>query len=229
MDVLIVAATQGETEPAMKFFQGKATHPHLFEFYTTGVGLTATAAEITRLAMTHSPDLIIQAGIAGSFRKEYPIGEVVMVQSEMIGDMGVWEQDQWKNMTDLSLLPANAFPYQQSLIPNPYLNSFDFLSLPLATAISVNQITTDERMIRYWEQHETQPAIESMEGAALHDACRRLQLPFLQLRAVSNQVGDRNKSNWNIPLAIDRLNQVLIRLLTRIEKESLHFSTPISS
>ncbi len=52
-----------------------------------------------------------------------------------------------------------------------------------------------------------------MEGAAFFYACLMTQAPFLQIRAISNYVEPRNKDNWNIPLAIDRLNEVLAQMV----------------
>jgi futalosine hydrolase len=52
-----------------------------------------------------------------------------------------------------------------------------------------------------------------------------LQIPFLQLRGISNLVGERNKENWKISLAIEQVNQSLIRLLTRIATEPFDLSS----
>ena len=39
------------------------------------------------------------------------------------------------------------------------------------------------------------------------------QVKFLQIRSISNYVETRNRENWNIPLAIQNLNQVLTEML----------------
>ena len=58
-----------------------------------------------------------------------------------------------------------------------------------------------------------------MEGGPLHYVCLQMGVPFLQLRSVSNTVGVRDKTQWNIPLAIARLNEELIDLFKKLEKE----------
>ena len=60
------------------------------------------------------------------------------------------------------------------------------------------------------------PELESMEGAAFHYTCIRSGKKFAQLRTVSNYVGDRNKENWNIDLAITNLNIELIKLYDKL-------------
>ena len=224
MHVLVVAATPEEVKPTLNHFQRNETGNHTISFHSTGIGLTASSVEITRLALQNVPDLIIQAGIAGSLDEKISVGDTVLVNGEIIGDLGVWENNDWKTIFDLSLTSKNSFPYQEGLLANPYLNSFQFLDLPTVMAISVNQITTDRRMIDFWKNSKLKPAIESMEGAALHEVCLRLKISFLQMRAVSNIVGERNKEKWNISLAIDHLNQHLIELLGTLIKETSQFS-----
>lgn len=54
--------------------------------------------------------------------------------------------------------------------------------------------------------------IESMEGAAFFEACLRRGVPFAEIRAVSNPVGESDRSRWDIPLALHRLETALTRL-----------------
>jgi futalosine hydrolase len=79
-------------------------------------------------------------------------------------------------------------------------------------AISINQVTTDKQMIRFYEE-TFQPVVESMEGAAFHYVCLSEKIPFLQLRSISNYIGERNKAQWNLKDSIVSLNKELIRLL----------------
>ena len=57
------------------------------------------------------------------------------------------------------------------------------------------------------------PVIESMEGAALHYVCVMENIPFIQIRSVSNFAGERNKENWKIMDAIKQLNTLLKTIL----------------
>ena len=52
-----------------------------------------------------------------------------------------------------------------------------------------------------------------MEGAALHYVCLMEKIPFLQIRSISNYVGERNKRNWNMKEAIANLNKKLIEFV----------------
>ena len=53
-----------------------------------------------------------------------------------------------------------------------------------------------------------------MEGAALHYVCLQQSVPFLQIRSISNEVGERDKSKWRMKEAVENLNTELIKLIT---------------
>lgn len=54
---------------------------------------------------------------------------------------------------------------------------------------------------------------ESLEGAVLHHTCLQENIPFAQVRTISNLVGERNKALWQMPQSIAALNNVIIHAL----------------
>ena len=60
------------------------------------------------------------------------------------------------------------------------------------------------------------PGIETMEGAALHYVCLQENIPFIQIRSVSNHVGERDKTKWKMKEAINNLNTELSKLINRL-------------
>jgi futalosine hydrolase len=79
-------------------------------------------------------------------------------------------------------------------------------------SITVNQITTTKKKTELYKK-KYKGAIENMEGAAVHYVCLKENIPFVQIRSISNYVGDRNKKNWKIKEAVANLNTELIRLV----------------
>jgi futalosine hydrolase len=57
-----------------------------------------------------------------------------------------------------------------------------------------------------------------MEGASLHFMGRDLTIPFIQIRSVSNYVGERDKSKWEMQEAIYNLNETLLEFLDALYK-----------
>jgi futalosine hydrolase len=55
-----------------------------------------------------------------------------------------------------------------------------------------------------------------MEGAAFHYVCLLEKIPFLQLRSISNLIGERDKTKWKMEKAIQNLNENLISLLNKL-------------
>jgi futalosine hydrolase len=58
--------------------------------------------------------------------------------------------------------------------------------------------------------------LESMEGAAFFFACFSERVPCLQVRSISNFIEERDKSRWNLELALKNLNRVLLEIVISI-------------
>jgi futalosine hydrolase len=67
-------------------------------------------------------------------------------------------------------------------------------------------------------KHKYNADVESMEGAALHYVCIQKNIPFLQIRGISNQVGERDKSKWQFKEAIQSSNQLLNDIYSSLKK-----------
>lgn len=137
------------------------------------------------MVLLEKPDIIIQAGIAGCFNPNMPLGKVLAINSETIGDLGSQENNNWQDVFDLKLVDANSVPFTNKQIPNPYLAQLNTLALEEVAAITVNEISTNQQRILQLHA-KYKPTIESMEGAALHYVCNSFQVPFIQLRSISN-------------------------------------------
>ena len=180
----------------------------------SGIGLTATTYSLSRQLRIKRPDLVIQAGVGGCFDPSIPLGSVLAVKQEAIADQSVIELNQLRTLFDLQLVPQDQYPYQKGWL----VNKSDVLKktrLKKVKGISVNEITTSKQKVRFY-QETFQPVVESMEGAALHYVCLMEKIPFIQLRAVSNYIAERNKQNWNMKESIGNLNQALIKLLASL-------------
>ena len=58
--------------------------------------------------------------------------------------------------------------------------------------------------------------IESMEGAAFHYVCLLRKANFVQIRSISNIVGERDKTKWKMKEAIASLNNELEKLIQQL-------------
>jgi futalosine hydrolase len=225
MHILLAAATTVEIQPTIDFLLNYRTHP--ITTLITGVGGLPTTWSLMRQIDRGRPDLIIQAGIAGCFT-DRPPGEVLAIRDETLADLGVWEDYQFKTPFDLHLADPNQPPFTGGRLVNPYPTLLTLTGLETVSAITVNEISTSPDRIA-WYRTRTAAVVESMEGGALHYVGFQERIPFLQLRSVSNEIGVRDKSKWNIPLAIGRLNEQLIRLLHKLEHPDTTFLNAIKT
>ena len=225
MKIIIISATEFEFNPSISKI--KSSKKYDISFVVTGVGMLATAVRLSRIIYKHKPDLIIQAGIAGCFDINIKLGETVVVKNEFLGDMGVEENNIWKDLFDMKLKDDSSDTYDspndskaiyiKGSIPNKHINYFNPTNLTTVNAITVNQITTQQiRINQLIEKYN--PTIESMEGAALHFAGNYFEIPYLQIRSISNYIGERDKSKWRIKEAIENLNIELEKLVTQLTK-----------
>ena len=222
MNLLFCAATEAEIAPLRTFLTGQATALSAGHFrykslqvdlLITGVGGVATAYALGKALQQNKPDLVVQAGIAGAFSPDVPLGSVWRVSEEHFADLGAEDGTGFRDLFDLQLQGANQEPFAHCRLPAGPLPEISVLPLlPAIPAISVNRVsgareTIDDRIARYGM------GLESMEGAAFFYVCRLEGVPFMEVRSVSNQVEVRDTRRWKLGLAITALNDTLIRFL----------------
>ena len=114
MRILLVSATEKEINLVIQNAREvKKTGSYLFsgsynnlqvDFLIAGIGLPVSIFRLTRQLSCNNYDLVINPGIAGSFKEEYPIGSVVSVASEQFGDLGVDDRGEFKTLFDLGFV-----------------------------------------------------------------------------------------------------------------------------
>ena len=191
MNYLLIAATAKEITPFLAFYKKQETNLSI-DILITGVGLTTTAYHLTKQLQIKKYDLVIQAGVAGCFNPKIALGTVMAVKKDTIADQSVVELKQLKTLFDLKLLPQNQFPFKKGWLQNGNKSLIEKIKLKSITGISVNEITTSNQKISFYKK-TFNPMLESMEGAALHFVCKMETTSFIQLRSVSNYIGERNK------------------------------------
>ena len=211
MQVLVIAATELEIAP---FLAENILCDHLI----TGVGAPSALYHLQKKLNTKKYDCVIQAGIAGSFSPAIALGETVLVDKDIFADLGMFENNRLVSFFDTGFIDKNEAPYKNGWL----LNDGDLLThfpLPKHTGITVNTVSENNAMTGEYKRLY-QPAIESMEGAALHYVCLMEGIPFIQLRSISNAVGERDKSKWKIAAAVQNLNNHLLELVSVLNKHA---------
>lgn len=214
MKLLICAATELEIEPTIKFIEQNKELAKKVAVLITGVGLTAATYQLTKKVLEDKPQFILQAGICGSLDEDLVLGDVVVVEKESIGDLGVIENEKFSSLFNLGFVQLNDAPWTEGKLCNDPL-ILRKTGLKIVDGVTINEITTNNERIKLYKD-QLKANIETMEGAALHYVCLSEKLPFMQLRSVSNYVGERDKSKWMLREAIIQLNLELQRQLVKL-------------
>jgi len=209
MNLLIVAATEFEIEP---FIQDKKKSNILI----TGVGIPATIYHLTEKLINEKYDLAIQAGIAGSFSEKLNLGKVVVIKEDTFADIGIEEKGNFQTLFETGFIQKNALPFTNGWLVNQDA-ILQKISLPSIKAITINRIS-DSKFQNKMMFDKYDADVESMEGAAFHYVCLQQKIKFLQLRSISNRVGERDKSKWKMKEAIENLNQELLKIVDDLYK-----------
>ncbi len=233
MKILVVAATKEEVGPligsgmfgAESEAVSETSHPDTHTFHLvprtshptphlliTGVGMTATAFALGRHLATNHYDLAINLGIAGSFDRNIPLGEVVEVIQDTFVELGAED--------DTRFITLDALGFGKTIYKTEahLANYYSQHKLWQVTAATVNTVHGEETSIAKLNQRSA-PQLESMEGAAFFYACEQAGVPALQIRAVSNYVEKRNRDAWKIGLAVKNLNTFAENLLRGLKSE----------
>ena len=216
-DILIVVAHPSEEEAVRHALVDSHTD---CDIVVTGVGGPAMAWALQkRFSEGPSPSLVIGAGIAGSYRPSLATGSVVIVRSDCFADVGLDDNGTFFPLFRSGMSGTDGYPFTDGWI----LCSgkwFDLLATryKAVSAATVNMTSGSQAVIdrirAAWN-----PDIETMEGAWLAYLCSMSHIDWLSVRAVSNMVEPRNLKNWDIPLALQQLQQTMTDILNLIRNE----------
>jgi futalosine hydrolase len=223
MNLLIVAATKLEIKPFLKKlnylkddwtnFTSLDYNNHQLDVLITGVGLVFTTYHLSKaLCAKKKYDLVINAGIAGSFNKEIEIGEVVNVVQEEFADLGVEGTKRFKTLFELGFADEDSYPFKEGRLIAKHFDNKSLSEVRKVTGISSNTAHGKLESIDFLKE-KYKADIETMEGAASFYVCMLENVDIIQIRAISNYVEPRNKDGWDIPLALDNLSDVVIGLI----------------
>ena len=200
MSILIVAATKLEVQPFLYL------NPDA-EYLITGVGAATTVFQLMNHIQNNKYDFILQVGLAGTYTNELILGESVIVEKDCFADLAVWENKKIISVYDLGLVNAQEAPFENGWLVSHHV-SVNLTQAKIVKGVTVNLLTDDLKYVNEMKL-KFDAAIESMEGAALHYVCIQKKIPFLQIRGISNKVGERDKLKWNFKEAIQSSNQLL--------------------
>jgi futalosine hydrolase len=164
-----------------------------------GVGPVDAAARVSRALASRPYDVVVNAGIAGALPGVAKVGDGVVVGEELF-------ELNLENGSALAMPPgtllADRIPADAQLI-----EAVMALGFPLVRGITVARVTTTDSTAARLKDRGAE--VESMEGFAVIRAAQLAGVPAIEVRGISNIVGDRNNSQWDFDAGIAGLRGVL--------------------
>ena len=179
------------------------------EIVAAGVG-PVEAAIATTAALARRPyEAVVNAGIAGLFRGCGRVGEALLVTDETLADFGL-------EGAGRLILPGGATLVEHQSADAVLLERCSALPLRRGRGLTVSTVTTtDATAQRLRDRYSAD--VESMEGFSVLRAAAVAQVPALEVRGISNYVGDRQQAEWDFAAgaraAAAALDAVLERLV----------------
>jgi futalosine hydrolase len=208
-------------------------------------------------AMKPRPRLVLQCGIAGALPTvgEFApaeVGDVVIATQEVYSDTGSSSPSGWLSARELGWPVAvlgdgtesgGVFPLDGRLV----LAALEIveaavarqdddafaairreqhlrvLAGPCITASQVTGVTADaEELAGRWGA-----VAESMEGAAAAHVCALYGVPFLEVRGISNLVGDRDRERWQVRRGVAAASWATRAIVAELERLPLPKAAPV--
>ncbi|MFC9593213.1 futalosine hydrolase [Streptomyces sp. NPDC056944] len=199
-------------------------HADRVDVLVGGVGPAAVAAAtgtaLAHATLTGAPyGLVVSAGIAGGFQPAAPVGSVVVSSAIVAADLGADTPDGYLAVEDLGFgRSVHSVPEALTGRITAALDAAP--AYALAPVLTVSTVTgTARRAAELAERHPT-AAAEAMEGFGVAEAAAAYGVPVVEIRAVSNAVGPRDRAAWRIGEALGALRHTFELLGSTVLVES---------
>ncbi len=219
MKILITSATFYEIKDFITYLTKREYADGSFfsaKFYNldidiliTGVGPVLTTYKLTKQILGKHYDFALNLGICGSFPdSRISLGQTVNITVEQFGDLGINDNGNFITMFEANFIDPDEYPFTAGTLVNPFNfpdigNIVDHNNVHSITVCSAS----GEISQIYKRTDKYRAQVENMEGAAFFYVMLQNNIPFLEIRAVSNIVEPRNKEKWEILHAIQKLNE----------------------
>ena len=192
----------------------------------TGPGVVNCVQALTAMIERTSPVMIIVTGCGGAFcQSGLDIGDIGIASTEIDIHTGIENEN---HIFPLDILPFNLIETGKLCIKNIYpvtdklkdkavmiLKKYcerKGIKVREGPFVTVSTITASNERANILYNHFN-PIIEAMEGSGCAHVALHYNIEFLEIRAVSNMVGKRDISKWNLPLAFKHNSLAILQIV----------------
>ncbi|HVE99007.1 MAG TPA: futalosine hydrolase [Mycobacteriales bacterium] len=179
-----------------------------------GVGPAAAAAAAAYVVGVESVGRLVSMGIAGAFPSSaLPLGAVVVADQIVAADLGAMSPERFLDLQAMGLDGAAAVACDPAMVRLAGARiAATGLTAATGVVLTLSTMTgTADRAAQLMAAHGA--LAEAMEGAGVAHVAAMHGLPVLEVRAVSNLVGARDRAKWDVLGALTSLTAAAGALL----------------
>jgi futalosine hydrolase len=162
-----------------------------------GVGPVEAAAATARALALRPFDAVLHVGLAGA--RDVPVGSLVVGTEAVYCDLSA----EW--------------PVVERVAADPALVAVAAAVLPAASQTPIHtSATVGGARESASDTVSHGPLVEGMEGFGVLRAAELAGVPAVEVRAISNELGEPDRAKWNLSGALEALEDALPTLVTAV-------------
>ena len=202
--ILIMTSVAAEKEAIERGLSGSSQ----FQVALTGVGPAKAAARTATELAARTYQYVINAGVAGGFNGKADITSIVVASRIIAADLGSESVDGFLPVDQLGLGSSEIKPDRSKSTELVKRLEDMNATVTLAPVLTLATVTGTQKTTNELTSRFPDAAAEAMEGHGVATAAELAQIPVLEVRTISNQVGPRDRDAWQIKEALQALERV---------------------
>jgi futalosine hydrolase len=199
--ILVMVAVSAEKEAVLRGLKEREN----FKVVQAGVGPVAAAVNTAKVLAITRYSLVVSAGIGGGFPGRAEVGSIVVADEIVAADLGVETPAGFQSLAEMGF-GFDCIRADEGLVKKVY-EALDTANLGVRTGpvLTVSTATGTAESAKDLATRVPGATAEAMEGYGVAWAANDCCVPVLELRAISNLVGPRDRTSWQIKKALDVL------------------------
>jgi futalosine hydrolase len=211
--ILIMTAVPAEADAVQRGLGGADG----FDVRIAGVGPALAAARTAAALAVADYRLVISAGIGGGFSGQADVGSLVVASEIIAADLGAETAEGFLSLDALGFGSARIAVDPE--LASKLTQALSAAGLPVhrGPVLTVSTVTGTAETARVRAAQVPGAAAEGMEGFGVAAAALDHGAPVLEIRAISNAVGPRDRDAWRIKdalLALEAASKILCEVLS---------------
>ncbi|MFC7373439.1 futalosine hydrolase [Fictibacillus iocasae] len=201
--ILIMTSVEAERDAVLR---GVGDNERV-DVLLAGVGPVSAAIQTTKALQKETYSLVICAGIAGGFTEKAEIGTIAVATEIVSADLGAESPDGFIPLDDLGFGSSTRIVPEEHLVSalSSAIEAAGNITTIRGPVLTLSTVTGTAETTAALTQREPEAIAEAMEGYGVASAALEFGVPVLELRAISNPIGPRDRSAWRIKDALAAL------------------------